>query len=107
MSATREFFRSWIEENVGNEPADTQISVPVLAQQFEQDADAAGYGLEVREEEIGNIEDAITRALNKTGEGADQAEPNPRQDDSLTPVVEALEDCEPKPAQPPGHDDRA
>ncbi|TGV77041.1 DUF768 domain-containing protein, partial [Mesorhizobium sp. M00.F.Ca.ET.149.01.1.1] len=50
MNATKEFLRSWLEENVGNLPTDTEISVPMLAQQFEQDADAAGYGREVREQ---------------------------------------------------------
>ncbi|MBZ9991164.1 DUF768 domain-containing protein [Mesorhizobium sp. BH1-1-5] len=65
MNATKEFLRSWLEENVGNLPADTEVSVPMLAQQFEQDADAAGYGREVREQEVGNIEDAIQCALDK------------------------------------------
>ncbi|OBQ96537.1 hypothetical protein A9K66_21580 [Mesorhizobium sp. AA23] len=104
MSATREFFRSWLEENVGNLPADTQVSVPVLVRQFEQDADAAGYGHEIREEEIGNIEDAIERALDMTAEQEDPTESNPRKETSLAPVIEALEESEP--AQAEDHEDR-
>ncbi|TIU10001.1 MAG: DUF768 domain-containing protein, partial [Mesorhizobium sp.] len=46
MSATKEFFETWLQENVGNLPAESEVSVAVLAQQFEQDADAAGYGHE-------------------------------------------------------------
>ncbi len=37
----------------------------MLAEQFEQDADAAGFGQEIRDEEIGNIDDAIVAALGK------------------------------------------
>ena len=99
MSATKEFFRSWLEENVGNLPADTQVSVPVLVRQFEQDADAAGYGHEVREEEIGNIEDAIERALCKTGEQEERTESNSLEGSSLAPVIEALEESEPAKAE--------
>ena len=63
MSATKEFFAIWLQENVGNLSAESEVSVAVLAQQFEQDADAAGYGREVRDDEIGNVEDAIAEAL--------------------------------------------
>ncbi|PBB95324.1 hypothetical protein [Mesorhizobium sp. WSM3862] len=104
MSATKEFFRSWLEENVGNLLADTQVSVPVLVRQFEQDADAAGYGHEVREEEIGNIEDAIERALDMTAEQEDPTEANPQEESLLAPVIEALEESEP--AQAEDHEDR-
>ncbi|RWB72478.1 MAG: DUF768 domain-containing protein [Mesorhizobium sp.] len=97
MNATKEFLRSWLEENVGNLPTDTEISVPMLAQQFEQDADAAGYGREVREQEIGNIEDAIQRALDKIGEdNSGGGESSPEKENSLAPVVDALEAVEPE-----------
>ncbi len=59
MSATKEFFETWLQENVGDLPAESEVSVAVLAQQFEQDADAAGYGHEVREDEIGDIEERL------------------------------------------------
>ncbi|AEH90906.1 MULTISPECIES: DUF768 domain-containing protein [Mesorhizobium] len=93
MNATKEFLRSWLEENVGNLPADTEVSVPMLAQQFEQDADAAGYGREVREQELGNIEDAIQRALDRTGDGNEEAYLG--EENSLAPVIDALEAAEP------------
>ncbi|RWE79853.1 hypothetical protein [Mesorhizobium sp.] len=96
MNATKEFLRSWLEENVGNLPTDTEISVPMLAQQFEQDADAAGYGREVREQEVGNIEDAIQRALDKTGEENRGSESSPDEENSLAPVIDALEAVEPE-----------
>ncbi|MBZ9848223.1 hypothetical protein LB565_09530 [Mesorhizobium sp. CA14] len=96
MNATKEFLLSWLEENVGNLPADTEVSVPMLAQQFEQDADAAGYGREVREQEVGNIEDAIQRALDKTAEGNGEVESGPDEENSLAPVVDALEAVEPE-----------
>jgi len=94
MNATKEFLRSWLEENVGNLPADTEVSVPMLAQQFEQDADAAGYTREVREQEIGNIEDAIQRALDKTGKENGETESNSDEENSLAPVIDALEASE-------------
>ncbi|MBZ9759722.1 hypothetical protein LB553_02330 [Mesorhizobium sp. CA8] len=96
MNATKEFLRSWLAENVGNLPTDTEISVAMLAQQFEQDADAAGYGREVREQEVGNIEDAIQRALDKTAAGTGEVESSPDEENSLAPVVDALEAAEPK-----------
>ncbi|MBZ9810345.1 DUF768 domain-containing protein [Mesorhizobium sp. BR1-1-9] len=95
MSATIEFFRTWLQENVGNLATDTQVSVAVLAQQFEQDADAAGYGREVREEDIGNIEDAIQQALDKTS-ATNGRQPVPEEDGSLTPIIEGLEAAEPE-----------
>ncbi|TPI12945.1 DUF768 domain-containing protein [Mesorhizobium sp. B4-1-3] len=95
MNATKEFLRSWLEENVGNLPADTEVSVPMLAQQFEQDADAAGYGREVREQEVGNIEDAIQRALDRTGKENGETASNSDEENSLAPVIDALEDSEP------------
>ncbi|PBB65211.1 hypothetical protein CK228_28450 [Mesorhizobium sp. WSM4312] len=96
MNATKEFLRSWLEENVGNLPAETEVSVSMLAQQFEQDADAAGYGREVREQEVGNIEDAIQRALDKIGEDNRGAESGPEKENSLAPVVDALEAVDPE-----------
>ncbi|CDX45004.1 conserved hypothetical protein [Mesorhizobium plurifarium] len=109
MNATKEFLRSWLEENVGNLPADTEVSVPMLAQQFEQDADAAGYTREVREQEIGNIEDAIQRALDKTGKENGETESNSDEENSLAPVIDALEASEPDheasdDAEGPGND---
>jgi hypothetical protein len=95
MNATKEFLRSWLEENVGNLPADTEVSVPMLAQQFEQDADAAGYGREVREQEVGNIEDAIQRALDKAGKENGETDSNSDEENSLAPVIDALEASEP------------
>ncbi|RWA97822.1 hypothetical protein [Mesorhizobium sp.] len=75
MSPTKEFFENWLQENVGNLPAKSGVSIAVLAQQFEQDAEAEGYGHAVREEEIGNVEDAIEKALKRarTGEEAQVA----------------------------------
>ncbi|TPL12401.1 DUF768 domain-containing protein [Mesorhizobium sp. B2-4-14] len=94
MSATVEFFRSWLQENVGKLPADTQVSIAVLAQQFEQDADAAGYGREIREEEIGHIEDAIQRALDQASENDPEEARIPPEESPLAPVIEALETSE-------------
>ncbi|WP_244421635.1 hypothetical protein [Allomesorhizobium alhagi] len=39
MSATKEFLETWLQENVGNLPAESGVSIAVLAQQFEQDAE--------------------------------------------------------------------
>jgi hypothetical protein len=89
MSATREFFAIWLQENVGGLPAEGEVSVAVLAQQFEQDADAAGCGREIRDDEIGNVEDAIEKALKKGGMPAVTKVPS--EDSSLAPVMEALE----------------
>ncbi|UCI10526.1 DUF768 domain-containing protein [Mesorhizobium sp. B1-1-8] len=96
MNATKEFLRSWLEENVGNVPPETEISIPMLAQQFEQDADAAGYGREVREQELGNIEDAIQRALDRAAEENAETEPNRDEESSLAPIIDALEAVEPE-----------
>ncbi|MBZ9814690.1 hypothetical protein [Mesorhizobium sp. CA7] len=96
MNATKEFLRSWLAENVGNLPTDTEVSVAMLAQQFEQDADAAGYGREVREQEVGNIEDSIQRALDKAGEENRGSESSADHENSLAPVIDALEDVEPE-----------
>ncbi|MER8393902.1 hypothetical protein NKH10_18605 [Mesorhizobium sp. M1340] len=93
MSATKEFFETWLQENVGNLPTESEVSVAVLAQQFEQDADAAGYGHEVREDELGNIQEAIEAALKKARTGE---EPQPADDNELAPVMEALEVEDPK-----------
>ncbi|MER8388847.1 hypothetical protein NKJ46_18810 [Mesorhizobium sp. M0166] len=93
MSATKEFFETWLQENVGNLPAESEVSVAVLAQQFEQDADAAGYGHEVREDELGNIQEAIEAALKKARTGE---EPQSADDNELAPVMEALEVEDPK-----------
>ncbi|MER8547214.1 MULTISPECIES: hypothetical protein [unclassified Mesorhizobium] len=93
MSATKEFFQTWLQENVGNLPAESEVSVAVLAQQFEQDADAAGYGHEVREDELGNIQEAIEAALKKARTGE---EPQAADDNELAPVMEALEVEDPK-----------
>ncbi|MDX8528942.1 hypothetical protein RFM68_31190 [Mesorhizobium sp. MSK_1335] len=95
MNATKEFLRSWLEENVGNLPAETEVSVPMLAQQFEQDADAAGYGREVREQELGNIEDAIQQTLDRTGEANAGPEAYVGEENSLTPVIDALKAADP------------
>jgi hypothetical protein len=94
MNATKEFLLSWLEENVGTLPAETQVSVPMLAQQFELDADAAGYGREVREQEVGNIEDAIQRALDKIGEESEETESNSDAEYSQAPVMDAMEASE-------------
>ncbi|MER8525132.1 hypothetical protein [Mesorhizobium sp. M0814] len=93
MSATKEFFQTWLQENVGNLPAESEVSVAVLAQQFEQDADAAGYGHEVREDELGNIQEAIEAALTKARTGE---EPQAADDNELAPIMEALEVEDPK-----------
>ncbi|MER9519144.1 hypothetical protein NKI44_17615 [Mesorhizobium sp. M0614] len=69
MNATKEFFENWLQENVGTLAGEEEVSFAVLAQQFEQDAEAAGYGREVREDELGNIEDAIEQALKNAGTG--------------------------------------
>ncbi|RUV69302.1 MAG: DUF768 domain-containing protein [Mesorhizobium sp.] len=95
MSATKEFFETWLQENVGNLPAESEVSVAVLAQQFEQDADAAGYGHEVREDEIGDIEEAIEKALDKARTG-EQQQADPVEESDLAPVMEALEVEDPK-----------
>jgi hypothetical protein len=91
MSATKEFFETWLQENVGNLPAKGEVSVAVLAQQFEQDAEAAGYGHAVREDEIGNIEGAIEKALNRARTGEEAQVAVPAEDSDLAPVMEALE----------------
>ncbi|RWC30400.1 MAG: DUF768 domain-containing protein [Mesorhizobium sp.] len=95
MSATKEFFETWLQENVGNLPAESEVSVAVLAQQFEQDADAAGYGHEIREDEIGDIEEAIEKALDKVRTG-EQQQADPVEESDLAPVMEALEVEDPK-----------
>jgi hypothetical protein len=95
MSATKEFFQTWLQENVGNLPAEDQVSVAILVQQFEQDADAAGYGHEVREDEIGNIEDAMEEALSKARIGT-QTHAVPTEESDLAPVMEALDVQDPK-----------
>ncbi|WFP65695.1 MULTISPECIES: hypothetical protein [unclassified Mesorhizobium] len=95
MNATKKFLRSWLEENVGTLPADTEVSVPMLARQFEQDADAAGYRREVREQEVGNIEDVVRRALDKSGAENAETESNSDEENSLAPVIDALEAAEP------------
>ncbi|TIS95195.1 MAG: DUF768 domain-containing protein [Mesorhizobium sp.] len=96
MSATKEFFETWLQENVGDLPAESEVSVAVLVQQFEQDADAAGYGHEVRQDEIGDIEEAIAEALKKARAGeAPQAAVAVEESDP-TPVMEALEVDDPK-----------
>jgi hypothetical protein len=69
MSASKEFFETWLQENVGTLAGKEEVSVAVLAQQFEQDAEAAGYSREVHEDELGNIEDAIEQALKKARTG--------------------------------------
>ncbi|RUW61222.1 DUF768 domain-containing protein [Mesorhizobium sp. M7A.F.Ca.US.008.03.1.1] len=66
MNATKEFFENWLQENVDT-LAGEEVSFAELAQQFEQDAEAAGYGRQVREDELGNIEDAIEQALKNAG----------------------------------------
>jgi hypothetical protein len=91
MSVTREFFEAWLKENVGNLPPASEVSPAVLAKQFEEDADAAGYGAAVREEEIGNVEEAIVALL---GEWPDSTVP-PNAEDRL-PVLEMLEVDDPK-----------
>ncbi len=94
MSVTREFFEAWLKENVGGVPAERTVSPAVLAQQFEQDAEAAGYGREVRDEEIGNIEDAIRLAIGRAAQedGGTSEQPD---GDSL-PDIETLDVDDPK-----------
>ncbi|MCF6115912.1 MULTISPECIES: hypothetical protein [Mesorhizobium] len=96
MSATKEFFETWLQENVGNLPAESEVSVAVLVQQFEQDADEAGYGHEVREDEIGDIEEAIEKALDKARAGEQPQAVEPAEESDLAPVMEALEVDDPK-----------
>ncbi|TIL45237.1 MAG: hypothetical protein E5Y73_34385 [Mesorhizobium sp.] len=96
MSATKEFFETWLQENVGNLPAESEVSVAVLVQQFEQDADAAGYGYEVRQDEIGDIEEAIEKALNRARTGEQPQADDPAEESDLAPVMEALEVDDPK-----------
>ncbi len=91
MSVTREFFDAWLKENVGSLPPQSEVSVAVLARQFEEDADAAGYGSAVREEEIGNVEEAIVAALGKARMGEASPENPEAPADDLLPVMEALE----------------
>jgi hypothetical protein len=94
MSVTREFFEAWLKENVGGVPAERTVSPAVLAQQFEQDAEAAGYCREVRDEEIGNIEDAIRLAIGRAPheDGSTSEQPD---GDSL-PDIETLDVDDPK-----------
>ncbi|RWO59775.1 hypothetical protein [Mesorhizobium sp.] len=96
MSATKEFFETWLQENVGNLPAESEVSVAVLVQQFEQDADAAGYGHEVRQDEIGDIEEAIEKALSKARTGEQPPAADPAEESDLAPVMDALEVDDPK-----------
>jgi hypothetical protein len=91
MSATKEFFETWLQENVGDLPAESEVSVAVLAQQFEQDADAAGYGHEVREDEIGDIEEAIVKALSKARRGEEPQAAVAAEESDAAPVMETLE----------------
>lgn len=96
MSVTREFFEAWLKENVGSLPPQSEVSPAVLAKQFEEDADAAGYGSAVREEEIGNVEEAIVAALGKPRKGEASPENTETAADDLLPVMEALETGDPK-----------
>jgi hypothetical protein len=96
MSATKEFFETWLQENVGNLSAESEVSVAVLVQQFEQDADAAGYGHEVREDEIGDIEEAIKKALSKVRASEEPRAAVAAEENDLAPVMEALEVDDPK-----------
>jgi hypothetical protein len=88
MSATRAFFENWLQENVGTLPGREEVSVAVLAQQFEQDAELAGYGRDVREDELGNIEDAIEQAIRNAGSGVGSLS---SKDSDLTRVMDELE----------------
>ncbi|MER9445752.1 hypothetical protein NKI79_31405 [Mesorhizobium sp. M0340] len=88
MSATKEFFEAWLQENVSTLPGEEEVSVAVLAQQFEQDAEAAGYGREVREDELGNIEDAIGQALKNSVPSVHTVR---AEQSDLGPVMDALE----------------
>jgi hypothetical protein len=90
MSVTKEFLETWLQENVGNLPAEAEVSIAVLAQQFEQDAQAAGYGHSVREDEIGNLEDAIEKALKRARTGEEVQVALPAGGSDLAPVMEAL-----------------
>ncbi|TGV81367.1 hypothetical protein EN792_034850, partial [Mesorhizobium sp. M00.F.Ca.ET.149.01.1.1] len=47
-------------------------------------------------QEVGNIEDAIQRALDKTGEENRGSESSPDEENSLAPVIDALEAVEPE-----------
>ncbi|RWP26047.1 hypothetical protein [Mesorhizobium sp.] len=38
MSPTTEFFENWLQENVAKLPAESGVSIAVLAQEFEQEA---------------------------------------------------------------------
>ncbi|AEH88779.1 hypothetical protein [Mesorhizobium opportunistum] len=91
MSATRESFENWLQENVGTLPGREEVSVTVLAQQFEQDAEVAGYGHDVREDELGNIEDAIEQTIKNAAVQSLRSE-----GDDLAPVMDALEVDDPK-----------
>ncbi|TPL85159.1 hypothetical protein [Mesorhizobium sp. B2-3-12] len=93
MSVTREFFENWLQENVGTLPGREEVSVAVLAQQFEEDAEVAGYGRDVREDELGNIEDAIEQAIKNGGRGVASQR---SEGDDLVPVMDALEVDDPK-----------
>lgn len=94
MGVTREFFEAWLKENVGGVPAERTVSPAVLARQFEQDAEAAGYGREVRDEEIGNIEDAIRLAIGRAPQ-EDRGTSEQSDGDSL-PNIETLDVDDPK-----------
>jgi hypothetical protein len=96
MSATKEFFETWLQENVGDLPAESEVSVAVLVQQFEQDADAAGYGHEVRQDEIGDIEEAIAEALRKARAGEAPQAAVVAEESDPAPIMEALEVDDPK-----------
>jgi hypothetical protein len=93
MGITREFFETWLKENVGKLPPESEVSPAVLARQFERDADAEGYGPAVREEEIGNVEEAIVAAL----EEARMREPSSEdaRGNEPAPLMEALEPGDP------------
>lgn len=89
MSATIEFFKAWMRENIGTLPADQEISISVLARQFEDDANAAGYGADVREDEIGDIEEAMVQEIAASrfiNEPSDIS-----RDNDLEQVLDALE----------------
>ncbi|WP_292406553.1 hypothetical protein [Mesorhizobium sp.] len=88
MSVTKEFFETWLEENVGDLPAESGMSIAVLALQFEQDAEAAGYGHAVREDEIGNIEEATEKALKRARTGEEAQVAAPAEESDLAPVME-------------------
>lgn len=95
MSATKEFLAIWLQENVGNLPAESEVSIAILAQQFEQDADAAGYGREVRDDELGNIENAIAQVL-KTEPSEVDLTKVPLSESEPPLMMEALEVDDPK-----------